>query len=120
MGLSLSAIRSLPPAGCPGRRGSLPFPVPNLFAGEAATFRFLLDGKPAPNLAIEIIPDGIRYRDKQNELSATTDKDGQFSITWPTAGRYWLETKLEDGKTSIAQATQRRVSYAATLEVLPQ
>ena len=92
----------------------------DLFAGEAATFRFLLDGKPAPNLAIEIIPDGIRYRDKQNELSATTDKDGQFSITWPTAGRYWLETKLEDGKTSIAQATQRRVSYAATLEVLPQ
>ena len=92
----------------------------DLFAGEAATFKMLLDGKPAPNLSIEIIPDGIRYRDKQNELSATSDKDGQFSVTWPNAGRYWLETKLEDGKTSIPQATQRRVSYAVTLEVLPQ
>ena len=77
-------------------------------------------GQPVPNLAVEIIPDGIRYRDKQNEMSATTDKDGRFSVTWPNAGRYWLEAKTEDDKTSIAHASQRRVSYAVTLEVLPQ
>ena len=92
----------------------------DLFAGEAATFKLLLDGRPAPDLAIEIIPDGIRYRDKQNELAATSDKDGQFSVTWPNAGRYWLETSMVDDKTSVPQATQRRVSYAVTLEVLPQ
>ncbi|MEO7013210.1 MAG: DUF4198 domain-containing protein [Dokdonella sp.] len=98
-----------------------PVTHPNdLFAGDAATFTLLLDGKPVPNLAVEIIPDGIRYRDKQNEMSATTDKDGRFSVTWPNAGRYWLEAKTEDDKTSIAHASQRRVSYAVTLEVLPQ
>lgn len=98
-----------------------PVTHPNdLFAGEAATFKLLLDGKPASNLSVQIIPDGIRYRDQQNEILATTDKDGQFSVTWPNAGRYWLETKAEDDKTSFAQASQRRVSYAVTLEVLPQ
>lgn len=92
----------------------------DLFAGEAATFKLLLDGKPIPDLAVEIIPDGIRYRDKQNELTATSDKDGQFSVTWPNAGRYWLNAGLVDDKTSIPQASQRRVSYVVTLEVLPQ
>ena len=99
----------------------VPVTHPNdLFADEPATFKLLLDGKPAPNLSIEIIPDGIRYRDMQNELSATTDKDGQFTVTWPGAGRYWLDTQVEDDKATIAPATQRRVSYVATLEVLPQ
>lgn len=99
----------------------VPVTHPNdLFAGEQATFRLLLDGKPAPDLAIEIIPDGIRYRDKQNELAATSDKDGQFTVTWPNAGRYWLETSREDDKATQAPASRRRVSYVATLEVLPQ
>ena len=33
---------------------------------------------------------------------------------------YWLETELQDDKTSFKQAKQRRVSYVATFEVLPQ
>ena len=99
----------------------VPVTHPNdLFAGEQATFRLLLDGKPAPGLEIEIIPDGIRYRDKQNELAATTDKDGAFSVTWPAAGRYWMETVLQGGKASLPQAQERRASYVATFEVLPQ
>ena len=99
----------------------VPVTHPNdLFAGEAASFTLLLDGKPAANLPVEIIPDGIRYRDKQNEIALTTDKDGQFRVTWPHAGRYWLDAKLEDDKASVAPASQRRLSYAVTLEVLPQ
>lgn len=107
----------------PTGRGLEMVPVthPNdLFAGEAATFRLLLDGNPAADLSIEIIPDGVRYRDKQNALSATSDADGQFSVTWPDAGRYWLETSLEDDQATTPPATRRRVSYVATLEVLPQ
>lgn len=99
----------------------VPVTHPNdLFAGESATFKLLLDGKAAPDLAIEIIPDGIRYRDQQNALSATSDKDGLFSVTWPGAGRYWLEAGIQDDKTTLPQASQRRASYVATLEVLPQ
>ena len=33
---------------------------------------------------------------------------------------YWLETTISDDKTSLPQARQRRLSYVATLEVLPQ
>jgi hypothetical protein len=92
----------------------------DLFAGEQATFALLLDGKPAAGLDIEIVPDGIRYRDTQNELAVTTGADGRFSVTWPEAGRYWMETVTEDDKTTLPQAERRRVNYAATFEVLPQ
>lgn len=50
----------------------------------------------------------------------TTDANGEFSVTWPEAGMYWLETSSTDNKTSLPQAKQRRLSYVATLEVLPQ
>jgi len=107
----------------PGNVGLELVPVthPNdLYAGEAATFRFLLDGKPAAGLTIEVVAGGTRYRNQQQELQLTTDDSGQFSITWPEAGMYWLETSLQDAKTSLKQAKQRRVSYVATFEVLQQ
>ena len=98
-----------------------PVTHPNdLYAGEAATFRFLLDGKPAASLPVTVVAGGTRYRDQQEELKVTTDAQGQFSVTWPTAGMYWLEATLQDQKTSVPQAKQRRLSYVATFEVLPQ
>lgn len=33
---------------------------------------------------------------------------------------YWLDAELKDSKTSVKAAKERRVTYAATLEVLPQ
>ena len=99
----------------------IPITHPNdLFAGETANFQLLIDGKPAPDLKIEIVAGGTRYRDAQNEIHATSDADGKFSVTWPAAGMYWLETSLQDDKASIAPAKNRRASYVATLEVLPQ
>ena len=99
----------------------VPVTHPNdLYAGEAAKFGLVLDGKPAPNLAVTIIPGGTRYRDHQEEIKTTTDAAGQFSVTWPEPGMYWLETGLQDSNTSLKQAKQRRVSYVATFEVLPQ
>jgi uncharacterized GH25 family protein len=99
----------------------VPVTHPNdLYADEEATFAFVLDGKPAANLPVTIVPGGTRYRDSQNEIEVTTDADGRFSITWPAPGMYWLEARLEDSKTSIPQAKQRRVNYVATFEVLPQ
>ena len=49
-----------------------------------------------------------------------TDDQGEFAVTWPAPGMYWLETGLEDDKTSIKQASTRRLSYVATFEVLQQ
>ena len=99
----------------------MPVTHPNdLYAGEAAKFRFLLDGQPAAKLELEIVAGGTRYRDHQEEIKLTTDAQGEFSVTWPQAGMYWLETSLQDAKTSVKQAKQRRLSYVATFEVLQQ
>ena len=98
-----------------------PITHPNdLFMGEEARFKLLVDGKPAANLEIEIVRGGSRYRNAQDEIKITTDANGEFAVTWPEAGMYWLETVSEDAKTSIPQAKQRRLSYVATFEVLPQ
>ncbi|MEP6907096.1 MAG: DUF4198 domain-containing protein [Pseudoxanthomonas sp.] len=99
----------------------VPVTHPNdLFAGEKATFKLHIDGKPAAGLDIEITRGGTRYRNAQDEIKVKTDANGEFSVTWPEAGMYWLETGSEDTKTSLPQAKQRRLSYVATLEVLPQ
>lgn len=92
----------------------------DLFAGEAATFALQIDGKPAADLEIEIVPGGSRYRDRQDEIKVKTDAQGRFSVTWPQAGMYWLEASLSDSHASLPQASERRASYVATFEVLPQ
>jgi hypothetical protein len=88
-------------------------------AGEAISLKFLLDGKPAANLEVEVVPGGTRYRDKQIESKYTTDKNGQITMTWNDPGMYWLQTEVDDDKTTVKQATTRRASYIATIEVLP-
>ena len=91
----------------------VPVTHPNdLFAGEEATFKLVVDGQPASGLEVEIV--------RGAEIKVTTGADGSFKVTWPEAGMYWLETSTSDGKTSTPQARQRRLSYVATLEVLPQ
>lgn len=92
----------------------------DLFAGEQAAFRVLVDGRPAAGLTITILRGATRYRNAQDELRVSSDGNGEFRITWPEAGMYWLETATEDDHSSVKQATRRRLSYVATLEVLPQ
>nr|WP_266160241.1 DUF4198 domain-containing protein [Dyella silvatica] len=92
----------------------------DLVAGEAATFQLLLDGQPAAGLKITAIPGSTRYRNAPEEIDSSTDKSGKFSLTWPHAGMYWINASTQDGKTEFKQARQRRLSYTATLEVLPQ
>lgn len=98
-----------------------PITHPNdLISGETASFRLLLDGKPAANQAVSVVPGGIRYRDRLNEITAKTDADGKFTVKWPNPGMYWMEAELKDDKTSVKEAKSRRVTYAVTVEVLPQ
>lgn len=92
----------------------------DLVTGEAANFRLLLDGKPAANVKVEVVPGGVRYRDKLDNHEVTTDTDGKFSVTWPQAGMYWLSASVRDDQTSVRPASERRASYIATMEVLPQ
>ncbi len=89
-----------------------------LVAGETATFRFLVDGKPAPGLKVTIIPGGKRYRNDEGARELSTGADGVLSVTWPAAGMYWLNATLTDAKVTTPRATERRMSYVTTLEVL--
>ena len=96
-----------------------PVTHPNdLFTDEAATFQMLLDGKPAADLDVNVVPGGSRYRDKVGEIQLKTDKDGKFSLKWPQPGLYWIEAGMEDAKVTVPQAKKRRLSYAGTVEVL--
>ena len=80
----------------------------------------MIDGKPAANLEVTITAGGTRYRDAQEEIKVTTGADGKFEVTWPAAGMYWMNASLQDDKNAAPPATQRRASYVATFEVLPQ
>ena len=121
----------------------VPISHPNdLVAGEAASFQFLLDGKPASGLKVTVVPGGIRYRDSLDQLDLVTDDDGKLTVTWPTPGMYWLNASVGGGREGgpggpggpgapgAAEGTPpppppapagpapRRASYVTTLEVL--
>ncbi|WP_404307277.1 DUF4198 domain-containing protein [Neorhodopirellula lusitana] len=99
----------------------VPVTHPNdLYAGEKATFRMLVNGEPAPGLEIELVRGETRYRNSLDETTLTTNANGEFEYTFTEPGMYWLDTSSTDKQTSIPNATSRRMGYAATLEVLPQ
>ena len=89
-----------------------------LVAGETARFRFLVDGKPAAGLKVTVIPGGKRYRDAEGARELTTGADGVLAVDWPAAGMYWLNATLTDAKATAPRATQRRLGYTTTLEVM--
>jgi uncharacterized GH25 family protein len=89
-----------------------------LVVGEPASFRFLVDGKPAAGLKVTIVPGGKRYRDSDDARDFTTGADGVVKVGWPGAGMYWMNATLTDANTTTPRATQRRMSYTTTVEVL--
>ena len=97
----------------------VPVTHPNdLVVGEPARFQFLIDGKPAAGLDVELIPGNSRYRDKLDERKYTTDAEGRVSLAFDAPGMYWLSASAKDDKVAIKQAKERRLSYAATIEVM--
>ncbi|MCK7576408.1 MAG: DUF4198 domain-containing protein [Chromatiales bacterium] len=91
----------------------------DLYAGERADFRLMAEGRPAAGVEVMLIAGGSRYRDQLDEIKVTTDEEGRFSVTWPGPGRYWLNAVIRDTRVTQQPAGERRLSYTATLEVLP-
>ena len=92
--------------------------IADLFVGEDASFRFLLDGQPAAHLDIEVIRDGTRYRNAIGETHLKTDADGLVKLNWAAPGLHWISASVSDAKSSVPQASARRASYTAIVEVL--
>lgn len=100
----------------------VPVTHPNdLRAGEPATFRFQLDGKPLANFPFSLVPAGVKFRGTINEIRLATDAKGEASFTLPAANRYWMSAKypVEQPK-GPAEPGSRRYAYSATLEILPE
>ncbi|WP_300756604.1 DUF4198 domain-containing protein [Janthinobacterium sp.] len=103
----------------------VPVTHPNdLRAGEKATWRFLVDGKPAANLAFSLVPGGVRYRGVLGEIRQTTDAKGEITFTVPAAGMYYLSSSWPAAAPAVPgqppAMPERRMTYAASVEVLPQ
>lgn len=105
----------------------MPVTHPNdLFQGEEATFKFLLDGKPVSDLSVTVIQSGVRYQNQLNETTVKTDAEGQFKVTWKQPGMYWINAswpeRAEGAPAPVGSFDKpaRRAGYAATVEVLPQ
>lgn len=99
----------------------VPATHPNdLYVGEPAKFQLLLDGKPAADVAVEIIAGGTRYRDSPESLNLKTDAAGHLTVTWPAAGLYWFDAELLDDKAAVPGVQKRRTGYNAVFEVLTQ
>jgi hypothetical protein len=78
----------------------VPVTHPNdLVAGEAATFKFLLDGRPAADLEVTLAPGNSRYRATPGDFKVKTGADGSFKVTFPEAGMYWLNAVARTGET---------------------
>jgi uncharacterized GH25 family protein len=101
----------------------VPVTHPNdMHAGEKASWRFELNGKPLANFAFSLIPGGVKYRGVLGEIRLSTDANGVANMTLPAAGMYALNAAFpvssEKGGGAVPPAS--RYSYAATLEILPQ
>jgi uncharacterized GH25 family protein len=97
----------------------VPVTHPNdLVLGEAATFKLLLDGKPAAGVDVEVVPGAARYRKAPGEIKVKTGADGAFKVTWPEAGMYWMEASVRGGVGEVP-GSERNAAYVATFEVLP-
>lgn len=99
----------------------IPITHPNdLYVGEKATFRLLVNGQPQEGLEVTVIRGGTRYRNSLEETKVSSNAAGEITLAWPEPGMYWLSTSAQDEKTSIAGASIRYLTYSATLEVLPE
>ena len=92
-------------------------PFTDLFVGEEATFKLLLDGKPASGVEVEVIADGIRYRNAVDEVLVKSDAQGLLKLNFTQPGLHYLSASVSD-KNAEKPATDRRTSYTGIFEVL--
>lgn len=99
--------------------------VTDLSDGDRSSFTLLLDGQPAAGVTLTLLREGNRYRYKRGDLTVQTDAQGQFTVTWPEPGRYWLGATVGDrpapgGAGGTLEQPLRRAGLSATFEVQPR
>lgn len=92
----------------------------DLFSGEPATFRLLIDGKPAAGAEVAVVRGDDRFRNDAGEVTLTADADGVVKVNWPVPGRYWLEATATSKGELHGVPLEKSYTYIATFEALPQ
>ncbi|NRA72425.1 MAG: DUF4198 domain-containing protein [Gammaproteobacteria bacterium] len=72
--------------------------------GEKAQFKFIFNGKAQAGVEVEIVREGVRYRNDPNGLKLKSDKKGIVSFTLEQAGRYLLMAEHESEVKNNPQA----------------
>lgn len=71
----------------------------DVIVGEAASFRFLLNGKPADGLEVLVMRGGDHWKSRPAEIKAKTGPDGSFKLTLPEGGIWWISATYRTGET---------------------
>lgn len=67
----------------------------DIVAGEKVTVIFLMNGKAAAGVELNLSREGELYRNDPERTHHTTDHSGKFVFTAPVAGRYLLEASYQ-------------------------
>jgi uncharacterized GH25 family protein len=86
--------------------------------GEEAKFKFIYNGKPESNVKVEILREGVRYRNDPDNVDLTTDAKGMISFTLEHAGRYLLIAEFEQEASDNALADDLHGQIFLTFEAV--
>lgn len=70
----------------------------DVVVGEVASFRFLLNGKPVAGVEVVAMRGGDHWTTKPAELKVKTGPDGEFKITPPEGGVWWISASVRTGE----------------------
>ncbi|OYW82684.1 MAG: hypothetical protein B7Z26_02570, partial [Asticcacaulis sp. 32-58-5] len=100
-----------------------------LIAGEKTVFIAYIDGKPAADLEVRVIPGGARFRGVLKDVAYKTGPDGRFEVTWAEGNLYNVVASYPPRAPQAEGAggagarggdmPARRLSYSGTFEVQP-
>jgi hypothetical protein len=87
------------------------------FAGEPFKFRLLMDGKPLPGAAFQVVRAGDAYAESRFSFSGATDPAGAGAVTLAQPGIYVLEADYPARAEGAANPVARSAQYVLTFEV---
>lgn len=90
----------------------------DIVAGEEVTVTFLVNGKPAAGVELDLSREGELYRNDPERKHHKTDNSGKFVFTAPVAGRYLLEASYQaDSQSELADKVREgmTLSFEAAL-----
>lgn len=90
----------------------------DIVEGETAILQFFFNGQPQAGVEAEIRQDGTLYRNQQEAVILTSDKDGKIQFTPHQAGRYLLIAGFSGPLDDNPLAEQARSSIHLTFEAV--